>query len=423
MTLPQRFLHSTLVLAIAGFSASSAFAAQIAISDSQGWNLSNVDQDATATVLEESITVSKIYDRAPAENGATSNGYISYDPSTASGEAEYTPAPGLTAINGASSCIIATGATCDGEFQSGKRFKLDQTNAGSIDLVFDLEPLSDGNNGIYKVFQKYGNNTGSALGGFSIGLGFGIGDAFELSVDGDGLNFKDFGAEPQPNQFSSFFSQGLFGEADSDRDRPEGYFSSERSGFGLTSVSENENLFETTGLFGSYGELFGDWLSYSDTPDGYFFDDDGNPDTDAVLMAHFADGEWKMNRGIGIDGKIETLASGNDGEGYADVAAVEAELRRQAGLVTGGLTLASCVADPSIPCLAGPDKIEDLAKFNVTDFIELFDFNSANQNSFTMRISAYTAAVPEPGTLALFATGLGVMLVRRRTNQRKGMTA
>jgi hypothetical protein len=419
MTLPQRFLHSTLVLAIAGFSASPVLAAQIT-----SWNTDNVDVGTTPDV--DGNYFSTIYDKAPADPSASTNGYIKFD-------LDEGASPGLKVVNNAvpldsgnpvDNCIMAAGdATCNGPFQSGKRFKLDQTGAGPIDLVFDLssDPLEVGNDGLYRVFQKYGNNTDSALGGFSIGLGFGVGGDFVSSTDGDGLSFVDFGDNPKGSEFSSLFAEGLFG-TDEERGRLRGYFSGERSGFNL---SLTEDLFQSTGLFGGeygYEALFGDWMSYSMTPDGYFYDDDGDLSTDAVLMAHFdeASGKWIMNRGIDANGEIETLASGNEGTQYATVAEVEAALLAQ----NNGVAIPSCsVAAPGTPCLAGVDAIEDLAKFNVTDFINLFDFDPANQNSFTMRISAYTAAVPEPGTLALFATGLGVMLVRRRTNQRKGMTA
>jgi hypothetical protein len=417
MTLPQRFLHSTLVLAIAGFSASPVLAAQIT-----NWNTDNVDVGTTPDVDENYF--STIYDKAPADPSASTNGYIKFN-------LDEGASPGLKVVNNADpldsgnpvdNCIMAAGdATCNGPFQSGKRFKLDQTGAGPIDLVFDLsnDSLEDGNDGLYRVFQKYGNNTGSALGGFSIGLGFGIGDGFSSSTDGDNLSFVNFGENPKGSEFSSLFAQGLFGE-DEERGRLRGYFSGERSGFNL---SLTEDLFQSTGLFGGeygYQALFGDWMSYSMTPDGYFYDDDGDLSTDAVLMAHYDEsiGKWRMNRGIDAGGNIETLASGNEGAEYDTFDDVEAKLREQSG---GSIPLCS-VAASGTPCLAGVDAIEDLAKFNVTDFIDLFDFDSTNQSSFTMRISAF-AAVPEPGTLALFATGLGVMLVRRRTNQRKGTTA
>lgn len=420
MKLPHHFFHSTLVLAIAGFSASPVFAAQIT-----SWNLDNVVVDTVPD--SDGNYFSTIYNKAPVDTSASSNGYIKFD-------LDEGDTPGLKVVNNAppeetgnpvDNCIMAAGsATCNGPFQSGKRFKLDQTSAGPIDLVFNLsnDALSVDNDGLYRVFQKYGNNTGEAIGGFSIGLGFGIGDAFMASSDGDGLSFVDFGSDPKGSEFSSFFAQGLFG-TDEERGRLRGYFSGERSGFNL---GLTEDLFQSTGLFGGeygYEALFGDWMSYSMTPDGYFYDDDGDPLTDAVLMAHFNKdlNKWIMNRGLDSEGNILTTGEGNGGTQYDNIDDVVDALIAQRGA-----SIPLCSVDPAVTgCLAGVDAIEDLAKFNVTDFIDPSGliYDPDNMSSFTMRINAFTAAVPEPGSLALFATGLGVMLVRRRTRQRKSMTA
>ncbi len=200
----------------------------------------------------------------------------------------------------------------------------------------------------------------------------------------------------------------------------------------------NEDLFQTTGLFGGefgYEALFGDWMSYSMAPDGYFYDDDGDPSTDAVLMAHFDDatGKWIMNRALDADGNILTTAEGNEGDQYDSIADVEDALAAQAS----NLELAACPdeAVPGTACLAGTDAIEDLAKFNVSYFIDpvnldLFsnpfnlDQDLGGRETFTLRISAVrSVAVPEPSTLALFATGLVVLLGRRRAGRSKGITA
>ncbi|MEQ9464794.1 MAG: choice-of-anchor F family protein [Haliea sp.] len=412
---PHHFLYSTLALAIAGLSAGSASAAPI-----DSWNLDNVG--VVPNVVDGvSGGVSTIYDQAPVGSTAASSGYIKWEePEGAS--------PGLKVVNDApagdsgaqvDNCIMAAGAaTCNGPFQSGKRFKLDRTAFDPIDLVFDLSTgsLTDGNDGLYRVFQKYGNNTGSALGGFNIGLGFGIGSDFIASSANDGLSFVNFGADPKGSEFSSVFAEGLFGE-DEERDRLRGYFSGERSGFNLDWV--NEDLFQTTGLFGGqygYEALFGDWMSYSMAPDGYFYDDDGNPATDNVLMAHYDASldKWIMNRAIDADGNIVPTAVGNEGVQYDSILDVENALKQQA--LVSGLVLATC---PDVPvsgtaCLAGTGEIEDLAKFNVTYFIDPVDFDSANQSTFTLRLSGSARAVPEPGALALFATGLGLLLGGRR---------
>ncbi|XKH01237.1 choice-of-anchor F family protein [Marinobacter nauticus] len=421
MKLSNCVLSSSLVLAIAGLSSGAANAAQIT-----SWNLDNVVGSGPDS---EGTYYSTIYDKAPVDGTATSSGYIKYDLEEGAepGLKVVTDAPAGASGEQVDNCIMAAGsATCNGPFQSGKRFKLDQTGYGPIDLVFNLssEPFSEDNDGLYRIFQKYGNATGDTLTGFSIGLGFGIGDAFTPSSSGDGLSFVDFGDDPKNSEFSSLFAQGLFG-TDEKRDRLRGYFSAERSGFGLSLL--DEDLFQTTGLFGDeygYEALFGDWMSYSMAPDGYFYDDDGDPLTDAVLMAHFdADsGKWIMNRGIDELGEVVSLAFGNEGEQYDSIADVEAALQAQAG--ESGLSLGACPEEPvpGEPCLAGIDLIEDLGKFNVTSFIDAFNFELGNQTTFTMRISALTGipiSVSEPGVWVLLAIGLGGLLRRRYTGLRQ----
>ena len=429
MKISRRFIHSALVLAVAGCCSGSAFATVIG-----SVNLDNVV--STATPDADGNYFSTIYDQPNTVLGAGSNGYIK------STEGESNP-PGITVItdaepnpdnlipapSGVDNCVIANGdASCNSEFQSGKRIKLDQTSSGAIDIVFNLDgsmPSAD-NDGLYKFYQKYGNNTGSALAGFTIGLGFGIGDSFVSSVIGDGLSFVDFGIDPKGSEFSSVFSQGLFG-TDEQRGRPQGYFSAERSGFNLEFVSED--LFRSAGIFGSYGDLFGDWLAYSMAPEGYFYDDDGDPTTDAILMAHRDEftGEWIMNRRIDTDGNIETFAEGNDGQRLTSlVTDVEEALQIQVANITSptasNAPLAACVENSPtpVPCLAGVGEIEDLAKFNVTYFTDPQNINIGsdsalsyqdNQATFTLRITAQD--VSEPGVLGLFAAGFGLMSLRR----------
>tara|TARA_R110002072_G_scaffold93495_2_gene207108 strand:+ start:16426 stop:17757 length:1332 start_codon:yes stop_codon:yes gene_type:complete len=438
MNLPRRFVQSALVVAVTGFTSASALAA--VITDWDRGNVVTTGPDADGNFF------STVYDQPTTTgSGASTSGYIKYTPpeganpglkvvnNAAPNPDNIDPAPGRPVDN----CIMAAGdASCNSEFQSGKRFKLDRTGFDPIDLVFNLDgsaPAPD-NDGLYKVFQKYGNNTGVALGGYTIGLGFGIGDDFVSSGSGDGLSFVDFGADPRESEFSSVFAQGLFG-TDTQRDRPQGYFSADRSGYDLAFITED--LFQTTGLFGGeygYESLFGNWMSYSMVPDGYFYDNDGDPLTDAILMAHFdeASGEWIMNRALDADGEILSIAEGNEGTRYATQAEVEDALAAQAS----NLNLQACVpgAIPPVACLAGVGAIEDLAKFNVTYFTNPLSFNFDNsftnsdmafrayqdRPTFTLRITAQQVAdVPEPGVLALLAVGLGLLSHRRGRGRRR----
>ncbi|SNY58961.1 hypothetical protein SAMN06297280_3528 [Arsukibacterium tuosuense] len=441
MKVQPHLIFSALAITIAGFTTGSAIAAIIT-----DWNQGNV---VNSGPNGSGVYVSTIYNK-PTSDGSNANtsGYISYTLLEGA-------APGLKVVNNAlpnpdeldpapgnpvDNCIMAAGpSSCNGEFQSGKRFKLDQTAFDPIDLVFNLDgsTFATDNDGFYRMFQKYGNNTGVVLGGYTIGLGFGIGDDFIASGADDGLSFIDFGFNPKESEFSSLFSQGLFG-TDTRRDRLQGYFSAERSGFDLAMVTED--LFQTTGLFGGafgYEALFSNWLSYSMVPDGYFYDDDGDPLTEAILMAHYdkASGQWIMNRALDADGNVLTIAEGNEGVAFATQMDVENELILQAA----NLNLAACIngAVPPVACLAGVGTIEDLAKFNVTYFTNPQAFSFADSfvdndlaytayrdmATFTLRITARVVDVPEPGVLTLLLVGLILLSQRRIKEYIKGNSA
>lgn len=376
------------------------------------WNVDNII--TTSTLDADGNGFSYIYDKnVPGGDvtGATTNGYVKFTPNDST-------SPGIKVDNDTvpigevDNCIIAAGAsTCNGDFQSHKRFKLDRTGLDPIDLVFDVnDDLPVNNDGVYKVFQKYGNNSGTALDSFTIEFGFGIGDDFSSSITDDEFGFYDFGSQPDNNQFSTSFSSGLFGTAD--KHHPlDGYFSNENAGFNLIF---GEDILKSDDLFGDYEDIFGNWISYDMAPDGYFYDHDGDPNTESLLMAHFYNGTWIMNRKIVKDIDdifvVESLAFGNNGVKYASVGEVEA------ALIAMNPSLDLCTVDPSVACLAGTYSIEDLAKFNVTYSIDQIGFNLQDAGEqFSLRI---TAAVPEPGSLALFGLGLiGLFRMKRRVNQ------
>jgi hypothetical protein len=373
------------------------------------WNVDNV----VTTPVVDGNGFSYIYDKDVSDNltGATTNGYVKFTP-------DDSISPGIEVENNTNpagevdNCIIAAGdSTCNGPFQSHKRFKLDRTGLDPIDLVFDVSngdlPLD--NDGLYKVFQKYGNNSGTALDSFTIELGFGIGDDFTSSSVGDRLGFYNFGNDPEDNQFSTSFSSGLFGKADQHH-LLDGYFSNESAGFNLIF---GEDILKSDGLFGEYDDIFGNWISYDMAPDGYFYDHDGDPETESLLMAHFKDdsdgGKWIMNRAIDSSGEVTSEYYGNAGVVYASVAKIEEALIA----MSTGLDL--CTVNPNVPCLAGVGSIDDLAKFNVTYSIDQIAFDIPDEGGqFSLRV---TAAVPEPGSFALFGLGLiGLFRMKRRAN-------
>lgn len=411
-------IGNRLALAVAISSVLGGVALPASASVINSWNTTNVI--TTTTLDEDGNGYSYIYNGAVSEGdagSALSNGYIKFTP-------DESVSPGLEVENGATeNCILASSdnSSCTSDFQTGKRFKLDSTSYGAIDLVFDVGSFDE--DSIYKVFQKFGNNIGDTIDSFTIQTGFGVGADFISSTLGDGLGFVDFGDDPSNSEFSSLFAAGLFGTA-SERHPLDGYFSTSRAGFTLDMISED--MFVSRGMFGDYDDLFGDLLSYSMTPDGYFYDDDGDESTDAILMAHYDEesGEWILNRGLDSEGNVITLAYGNDGMRFSTVADIEAYLISSASSVF----LPYCDDENvSGPCLAGVDLIEDLAKFNLTYSLELvddffmplssiFSLDSAFDDTFTLRITANAADVPTTGGLSLLLFGMAGLWLR---NQRK----
>ncbi len=380
-----------------------------------GWNLDNVAVSTSASSVEGTST---IFDRAATDAGATATGRVTFDGDEAN-------SPGVKIINddplftGSGSngvnCIMANSASsCNAAQQTGKRFKFQTTGSAPTDMVFNVNPngsfTTAGNDGFYKVFQAFGNDTGTFLDGFQVSLGTGVGESFLASTTSDGLSFvQSFGTNALNNsQFSALFSNGLFGAIDEIHPL-EGYFSTQRTGFNL--AFDSADSFSSTGLFGDYGSLFGSVLSYDQLPQGYFFDDDGDAATDNVLIAHqLADGSWVQNRSVSSAGVIGKIADGNSGTAYADLNALVTALTTTTGFQTCGAVAAGT------KCLAGTDAIDDLAKFNLSFFMNPTGFEGTQ---FTLRYTSFLASseVPEPGALALMLMGLGALGVTLRRRQ------
>ena len=138
-------------------------------------------------------------------------------------------------------------------------------------------------------------------------------------------------------------------------------------------------------MYGPYESLFGDWMTLADAPSGYFWDNDGDADTDAILMAWLRpDGVWEQRRA-------------EDGAGAIPAAPVEV---LEADLISAGYQ-------------AGP--IEDVANLNLNAYVAFGD-SYADGRAFTLRVTGIASDVPLPGGLALMAGALGLLggLSRRR---------
>ena len=218
---------------------------------------------------------------------------------------------------------------CSGPFQSHKRFKLamlPETVAGGagneegIDLVFNVENeyLDDERTTLaparsYQIFQKINNWTNHRLQGFTVQVGTGLGESFVPASASRAIGVSNLSLSvpvevwEREDQLANF-SAGLFGPVDDKHDRPAGYFDPEiRAGFKILEYGADQpgntsgqiDTLHSNGTLGSDyvslppgagaapGYQFGPWLPNTMLPYGIFFDDDGNPETDAELMAWY----------------------------------------------------------------------------------------------------------------------------------------
>lgn len=368
-----------------------------------GWNTGNVDVGATPPDGETGYSV--VYDRSPADPGTVTNGRIAFTPPEAIG-------PGIQIVQETyehqgkltfdlDGCIMTSNpdATCTSEFQSGKRMKQQMTSLGPVDLVFDVES-DPATSSIYQVFHRLINLTTAPLAGFTIELGFGVGDGFTRAGDDDGLSFSsDFRARPSGSgEASSQFPFGLFGPAASNENfEIDGFFAPQRAGF---VVDYSPYLLESGLLFGPYASLFDYWLSQESVPLGALWDYE--PGKDPLVMAWLnGDGKWELRRDFDGSRAIDKVIS-LSGAGvllFDEFADVVAWLNR--GDLLG--------ADISL----FDDQIEDLANLNVNFAIALDGFTGSQ---FTLRTTV--AAIPLPATGLLLIGGLGALAALRR---RKGL--
>lgn len=452
------FPHKTLARCVAlALVATPAFAGEI-----QSIDLSN-------TVPNDSANITTIYDRDPTLDGAVTYGEISWDEVKAvlPGIAVYNNVPPQNTSNQIyADCVMAPRVpsligpgidkACNDGFQTHKRYKMNATSIGPIDLVFKVRPNDgyativdkdgnvidpqvdqDPNVNVYRMIGKLNNHTAGRLGGFKIQLGFGIGDNFTDSTQGDGLKIRLYeeGADPTvpsnvlTEEGIAEFPGGLFyGPQDSRHDW--GFFSETRAFFlvdtSALDVSAEDTL--TSGVLSTnYASKFGEWLPLSWAPPGWFFDDDANPATDAVVKAWFDGTNWLTydidpTTGAHTEKIVDLTEIANyvanpptvyDDDGVNDEATnggtlfatwdAKTELYTLASdgsTITNEEMVALIAASSTLETRTGYQigPIEDLANVNLNYFIEVGDIstwttgNSSNdEKTFTLRITPMAA--------------------------------
>jgi hypothetical protein len=222
---------------------------------------------------------------------------------------DFTSANGFSP-SGVVNCLMASNDNvCDSPPGTGKRYKSWLQGPDGFDLRFLTAP--SGGVTEYFNFGKVTNFSGARVAGFSFILGTGTGADFAPVAAGgaDGVSFDNLVAatakagewptvtagdlDQNPLQ-RFFFPGGLFG--DGGQEGVTGFFSADDAGFEV--VPDADLILLDTGVFfnAEHLALFGDGLlDRTRLPEGLFWDDDGDPNTEALLVAWYntGAGEWQ----------------------------------------------------------------------------------------------------------------------------------
>jgi len=188
---------------------------------------------------------------------------------------------------------------CSSDFQTHKRFKIYMNPASidgvangsfgkAIDMVFNLE-AGDTSTLRYQVLQKIDNYTGKRLDGYSVEVLDASGNknaALTLSL---GAGEGDGGSDIWEKDELANFSHGLWGPVDDHFPIP-GFFDDLRAYYPVALAADKQSLSYVGDMQGgNYQALFGNWLPSTMAPMGLFYDTDGDPETDADLIAFYGD--------------------------------------------------------------------------------------------------------------------------------------
>jgi hypothetical protein len=253
--------------------------------------------------------------------GAISYGEIGWDilKAEAPGIIVYNNTPAYEPGQIIADCVMAlridADRQCNGASQPPARYKMRATAIGPIDMVFRVRlldanavildadgfPLAadqDVTRNIYRMIGMLSNDTGKRLGGFTVQVGFGLGADFYKSKASDGLKIglHEEGATDADNlkddEIAEFLDDLFYGPADAAHDW--GFFSSSRAGLAVdtAALETEEDFFGSIGISSNYSELFGKWLPLTLVPQGWFYDRDGDPVTDAAVTAWYDGTRW-----------------------------------------------------------------------------------------------------------------------------------
>ncbi|MDY0212808.1 MAG: choice-of-anchor F family protein [Desulfuromonadaceae bacterium] len=288
---------------------------------------------------------------------------------------------------------------CSSPYQTHKRYKLamlpstvDGVGSESVDLVFNVE--SEAGSRDYQVFQKINNWTDGRLKGFTVQVGFGVGEEFTTVAEA-GVALEDLNISVPSDVWSAeqlaLFSAGLFGPTDKHSGEVGFFDPAKRAGFLIDEYVVGEQpltdiLHATQTLGSDYAEVpaggavvnqFGPWLASNMLPYGIFFDDDGNPDTDADLLAWY-----------GYDPKIATYGwmGGSQHPNGAFATISDEEIYAMAENLSYTM-----------------DEIDDLVNVGLNYVVTIGDVATFPGSTFTIRVTptADTSGIGMPGYVGM----------------------
>jgi hypothetical protein len=301
---PCTLVSSVASLALAGMLLSSGLnAGEIERIDLKNFGAYDLGFGEFVTLYDRDVTGGTI--------GAISYGEIGWDLLKAEepGIVVYNNTPAYEAGQIIADCVMAPRIKqCNDTSQPPARYTMRATAIGPIDMVFRVKLLDanaaifdasgklvatdqDATRNLYRMIGMLSNDTGERLGGFTVQVGFGLGADFYKSRAGDGLKLglHEEGATDADNlkddEMAEFPASLFYGPADLTQDW--GFFSSSRAGFAVNTaaLAAEEDFFGSIGISSNYSELFGKWLPLDLVPQGWFYDHDGAPVTDAAVVA------------------------------------------------------------------------------------------------------------------------------------------
>lgn len=314
-------------------------------------------------------------------------------------------------------CLMSNSPiVCNAAPGLGKRVKTNLTGRDPLDMLFSVT----GTGGVteYFTYGKTTNQTGARVLGLTLELGTGSGAAFVPMDPGDPATAVLFDQlvpldpSPSPDPSSNlttwpgldgategqnplqrvFFPGGLFGTGGQEGET--GFFSDESAGFNANQNADNNVLTSDTLFNTDHIANFGDGLlDRSMIPDGFFWDDNDNPDDESALVAWYdkrlndGDGAWVYGA-IGVPG-----AEDPDQELATRVAALAAELGVPEGdlsFAIGGEVPADIVALMQGDALFEVAGIEDISNLNLNFSIDVGDIAGG---AFTLRIAPTFAPI------------------------------